>query len=128
MGHLLHCKATLPLDIVANRRRTTRYCGRNARSEPVEHPHLETHVSLRFSTLDVVPYRELARTRSLDEVEGWKGNETLVLRIGHGVRKSDGRPYDELSEEEQAELDNEPSLVDYVVKTKEYKPRHIIQG
>ena len=74
----------------------------------------------------MVPYRELARIRSLDEVEGWKDNETLVLRIGHDVRKSDGKPYDELPEEEQAELDNAPSSVGFVVKTREYKPCHLI--
>jgi hypothetical protein len=70
----------------------------------------------------VVPYRELARTRLLDEGEGWKDNETLVLGIGHDVRQSDGKPYDELFEEEQADLDNDPSSVGFVVKTREHKP------
>jgi hypothetical protein len=83
-------------------------------------------MSLRFSTPDVVPYRELARIRSLDEVEGWKDNEALDLRIGRDVRKSDGKPYDELSEEEQAELGNDPSSVGFVLKTKEDKPCHLI--
>ena len=69
----------------------------------------------------MVPYRNLARIRSLDKVKGWKDNEILVPRIGHDVRESDGKPYDEFSEKEQAELENDPSLVDYGVRTKEYK-------
>jgi hypothetical protein len=80
----------------------------------------------RFSTPEVLLYRELARIRSLDEVEGWRDNDTLVHMIGHDVRRSDGKPYNELSEEEQAELDNDPSSVGFVVKTEEYNPCHLI--
>jgi len=78
-----------------------------------------------FSTPDTVPYRELTRIASLDGEEGWIDNETFVLRIEEEVRKTDRRPYGALSEEEQSELDNDPYLVDYVVKTVECKPREL---
>jgi hypothetical protein len=80
-----------------------------------------------FSNPDILPYRELARVEMLDEVEGWKDNETFTLRVEQEFRKSDGKLYRDLSYEEQERLDNDPSLIGYAVKTIEYRPREIIE-
>ncbi len=80
-----------------------------------------------FANPDELPYREIARIGMLDEVGGWKDNETFVLTIEQEIRKSDAKLYDELSREEQEELDSNSDLVDCVVQTVEYKPREITQ-
>jgi hypothetical protein len=81
-----------------------------------------------FSSPDKVPYLELARFDPVIKVKGWKDNETFVYSFEQEVRKSDNKPYDELSDAEQLELDKNPSLVDYKIITIECKPRQIIQG
>ncbi len=76
-----------------------------------------------FSNPDVLPYAELARIDAPDVIKGWKDDETFVYEAEQKIRKSDGKLYDDLSEEEQAELNKNPSLMDKLTKTIEYKPR-----
>jgi len=58
-----------------------------------------------FCTPDTLPYREIGRVDSLEKVEGWK-NGLFILSREIEIRKSDGVPYEMLSESEQDELDN----------------------
>lgn len=66
-----------------------------------------------FRTPDRLPYKELGRFSNLTECEGWLDNETFALTREVEIRKSDGVPYEQLSEEEQQILDADSSLVDY---------------
>ena len=66
-----------------------------------------------FRTPDVLPYEEIGRVPGLTECNRWLNNETFLLRREVEFRKSDGIPYEQLSEEEQEILDADSSLVDY---------------
>lgn len=59
-----------------------------------------------FTKPEALPYKELLRAGSDMECEGWLDNDRFKLAREVRVRKADGRPYDELSEAEQDELDN----------------------
>jgi hypothetical protein len=74
-----------------------------------------------FRNPEELPYRELARVEGLDGCVGWLNNDTYVLKREVEFRKSDGVPYDSLTEAEQEILDNDQSLVDYRSETLHYK-------
>ncbi len=69
-----------------------------------------------FREPDNLPYKELGRVDILNECEGWLDNETFVLTREVEIRKSDGVPYEQLSEEEQKILDADSSLSDYKIE------------
>lgn len=69
-----------------------------------------------FSKPDKLPYRELKRVGPLETPHGWD-NEVFRLDVEVEIRKSDGAPYDELSEQEQDDLDNTPGSLDSISKT-----------
>ena len=66
-----------------------------------------------FRTPDQLPYTELGRVSHLAGCEGWLDNENFALTQEVEFRKSDGAPYEGLSEEERDVLDEDRSLVDY---------------
>lgn len=74
-----------------------------------------------FKVPEQLPFSELARIKNLDACEGWADNETFVLKREIEIRKSDGVPYDALTEEEQEIFDSDPSLSDYKIETVYYK-------
>jgi hypothetical protein len=67
-----------------------------------------------FRDPDNLPYKELARVDDLAECRGWRNDGYFELVREVEVRKSDGRPYRELSEPEQNDLDNQPGSTEYV--------------
>ena len=67
-----------------------------------------------FSKPDDLPYRELFRVDSLDDCDGWLDNDRFKLTREVQVRKSDGRPSEELSPAEQDELDANDELGAYI--------------
>jgi hypothetical protein len=69
-----------------------------------------------FSEPDNLPYKELGRVSDITDSEGWLDNETFVLSREVEIRKSDGVPYEQLSQEEQEILDADHSLTDYRVE------------
>lgn len=64
-----------------------------------------------FKYPDVLPYKELKRFDSLDKCSGWSKENTLILTREVEVRKSDQKPYSELSDKEQSKLDEDSSLI-----------------
>lgn len=65
-----------------------------------------------FRTPDELPYKVLGRVSGLRECEGWLDNDSFALSREVEFRKSDGTPYEQLSEEEQQALDDDSSLLD----------------
>jgi hypothetical protein len=62
-----------------------------------------------FSTPDELPYRELHRMEGLlGECVGWTSADTFEFTQEVDVRASDSKPYNELSDEEQAKVDATP--------------------
>jgi hypothetical protein len=70
-----------------------------------------------FRNPEIMPYPELARFEALDDCDGWKDNDTFVLKREIAIRKSDGATYESLSEQEQDVLDNDSTLMDYRIET-----------
>ncbi|MHC1782473.1 MAG: hypothetical protein AB9891_06885 [Anaerolineaceae bacterium] len=70
-----------------------------------------------FRNPENLPYPELARFEALDGCDGWKDNDTFVLRREITIRKSDGVDYDSLSEQEQEILENESTLLGHRIET-----------
>lgn len=66
-----------------------------------------------FRNPEQLPYQELARVEGLNECVGWLDNDTFVLKREIEFRKSDGVPYEELTEAEKETLDNNQALVGY---------------
>ncbi|HEX2476789.1 MAG TPA: hypothetical protein VHK01_18695 [Lacipirellulaceae bacterium] len=66
-----------------------------------------------FRNPDQLPLPELGRIENLVDCEGWVDDDTFVVKRDVEFRKSDGKPYDELTEEEQTILDSDNSLTDY---------------
>ena len=69
-----------------------------------------------FRDPEHLPLPEIERIDSLDDCEGWRDNETFVLNREIEYRKSDGKPYDTLTDEEQDVLDNDSTLSDYRIE------------
>ena len=69
-----------------------------------------------FTEPDILPLSELSRTEDLMESEGWLNENTFVLTREVECRKSDGKPYKGLNEEEQDRLDSDARLVEYRVE------------
>lgn len=67
-----------------------------------------------FTKPDELPYQEFLRVGDLTECDGWLDNNHFKLTREIEIRKADGRPYEELSEPEQDELDNGEGLNDYI--------------
>jgi hypothetical protein len=75
-----------------------------------------------FSNPKNLPLPEIDRCESVtDPVIGWIDNETFVFTVSYDARKSDGRKYTELSDEEQELLDEDPSQIDEVTEKFEWK-------
>lgn len=75
-----------------------------------------------FSDPTQLPLPELDRWENItDPVIGWTDNQTFVFSVDQIVRKSDGLSYQELSDDEQVILDNNPTLRDEVTKQIEWK-------
>lgn len=66
-----------------------------------------------FSHPDELPYRELKRIESIDEIRGWNKEGFFELTYEDEIRKSDGMRYKDLPEEEQDEMDNGNVEVSY---------------
>ena len=49
---------------------------------------------------------------SLADCDGWKNKDTFILTRGVELRKSGGKPYEELTENEQELLDADYSLLE----------------
>lgn len=69
-----------------------------------------------FSRPDELPYREYFRVGDLVDCEGWQEDGRFRLRREVEVRKSDGRAYEDLTDDEQDELDNGDGLSEYVTQ------------
>jgi hypothetical protein len=65
-----------------------------------------------FTQPDILPYKELKRIDSLADCGGWKDKCTFILTRDVELRKSDGKPYGELTEDEQELLDADYSLLE----------------
>lgn len=66
-----------------------------------------------FRNPDEFPPKELKRIESVGELKGWDEDGNFTIETEIEIRKSDGKHYDDLSEEEQDVLDADQSLVDY---------------
>lgn len=66
-----------------------------------------------FRNPDELPFKELKRIESIGKVEGWNEKDDFILEREIQFRKSDGKPYEELSDEEQDILDSDSSLFEY---------------
>lgn len=67
-----------------------------------------------FSDPDQLPYPELLRVADLYDSLGWQDDGSFRMTREIEVRKSDGKPYEDLSEDEQVALDEDASLIDVV--------------
>ncbi len=67
-----------------------------------------------FSQPDVLPYKEVTRIDSLHECLGWNENNELIVKRIIEVRKSDKKPYNQLTEKEQKILDDDLSLIESI--------------
>jgi hypothetical protein len=63
-----------------------------------------------FADPAVLPFPELARFDGLENVIGWESDETIAFEIGYDIRKSDGAKYNDLTDQEQSELDHNAPL------------------
>lgn len=68
-----------------------------------------------------LPLPEIARFDNLAECQGWIANDTFAFSRHIQLRKSDGVPYNSLTAEEQAILDQDHSLSDFSKVAVEYK-------
>jgi len=66
-----------------------------------------------FKNPDELPFKELKRIEDVGKIEGWNENNDFILDREIEIRKSDGKPYEELTDEEQGVLDNDAKLVGY---------------
>lgn len=67
-----------------------------------------------FTEPDVLPYKELKRIDSIDECLGWNKANSFILTRVQEVRKSDKKPYNDLSDKEQNILDGNSSLIESI--------------
>ncbi len=67
-----------------------------------------------FAEPDLLPYKELLRVDGLDTCNGWLDENTFRMTLEIHVRKADSRPYNELSDNEQDEMDENDDLGTYV--------------
>lgn len=74
-------------------------------------------VMFDFRNPESMPYPELVRIEELFDCDGWKDNDTFVLRREIAVRKSDGVTYESLPPQEQEVLDSASTLIDYQIET-----------
>jgi len=66
-----------------------------------------------FKNPDELPFKELRRIEDVGDIKGWDVNNNFIVDREIEIRKSDGKHYDELTEEEQEILDNNSNLIDY---------------
>lgn len=81
-----------------------------------------------FANPEVLPYREYLRVGDIVDCAGWLDNDRFKLTREIQVRKSDGRPYEELSEPEQDELDEHDELGEYIKKEVIVTREEILRG
>lgn len=63
-----------------------------------------------FTEPELLPYKEFLRADDLGRCHGWLDKDTFRMTQEIHVRKSDNRPYRELSENERAEIDKDYRL------------------
>jgi len=81
-----------------------------------------------FSKPDCLPYEEYLRVGSVIDCDGWTDDGRFKLTTEMFVRKSDGCPYDDLSDAEQDELDNNSELSETVRQDKVVTREQILKG
>ena len=81
-----------------------------------------------FSKPDFLPYKELLRVDDLDICEGWLDENTFRMTKEIYVRKADNRPYQELSENQQGEIDGNVDLATYVKREELVTREQILRG
>lgn len=69
-------------------------------------------VFVDFRNPEQLPLPELARCGDVIDCEGWLDNDTFAFTREFEARKSDGAPYNSLTEEEQDVLDKTPSSIE----------------
>lgn len=74
-----------------------------------------------FRTPDSLPLKELTRVPSVTETRGWKDNESFMLSQALEIRRSDSALYESLDAAEQKRLDDDPSLLDVILRSSEVK-------
>lgn len=74
------------------------------------------------------PYNEYLRVDDIAECGGWLDNNSFKLTREIQIRKADGRPYEELSETEQDEIDQNDALGEYVKKEVIVTREQILRG
>ena len=70
-------------------------------------------VLFNFTEPDILPYKELKRIHSIEECSGWSKDSFTLIRALE-VRKSDKKPYSELTDKEQDILDADTSLIENI--------------
>ncbi|QPJ61540.1 MAG: hypothetical protein G3M70_06415 [Candidatus Nitronauta litoralis] len=81
-----------------------------------------------FKDPDLLPYKELLRVDDLDNSEGWINNDTFRMTQEVHVRAADKRPYKQLSEKEQDEMDENDELASYEKREVIVTREQILQG
>jgi hypothetical protein len=75
-----------------------------------------------FSDPTTLPLPEIKRCQDVtDPVIGWVDNDTFAFTVSYDTRKSDGVKYQDLSDEEQAVLDKDPTQLGDVTERFEWK-------
>ncbi len=81
-----------------------------------------------FSNPDELPYREYLRISDLMDCHGWLDASRFKLTREIEIRKADGRPYEELSEAEQDELDENADLTEHIQQEVIVTREQILKG
>jgi len=81
-----------------------------------------------FTQPEKLPYSEYLRVGDQISSDGWLDNDRFRLTREIQVRKSDGRPYDDLSDAEQDELDENDELSEYVKRELIVTREEILKG
>ncbi len=81
-----------------------------------------------FTNPEVLPYKEYLRVGEITDCAGWLDNDRFKLTREVQIRKSDGRPYEDLSEPEQDELDENHDLAEEVEKEVIVTREEILRG
>ena len=64
----------------------------------------------------------------IGEVKGWNDNGFFVVELDIEIRKSDGVPYDELTEEEQDAIDDGKEEIDYRIEALKIDINELLNG
>ena len=81
-----------------------------------------------FSNPDELPYREYLRVSDQIGCDGWLDDDNFKLTREIEVRKADGRPYEDLADDEQDELDENSDLSEHIEQDVIVTRQQILQG